>query len=193
MTEQEKAELLKKSKLIYSGELLAFSVIFLVIGFLKFFSVIPTDILRTTIIAFITILGSTWIIVDFIWTLVSKKRRAKNPLIDKILVLPIAFYMITFDTLVFVNWMDRLEWGVDFYRIGFSVVLFYAAAVFIFQAIYHFFVVHPLILESLNDAIREAEEQERLEQEAKEKAELEAKEQENPEPSKEEPQENPKE
>ena len=174
MNEEEKASLLKKSELIYSGELLAFSVVFLVIGFLKFFGVINTDPLRTTIIAFITILGSCWIIIDFIWTLVSKKRRAKNPLIDKILVLPIAFYVITFDILCFVNWLDRLEWGVDFYRIGFSVVLFYAAAVYIFQAIYHYFVIHPLILETLEEEIRKAEEEERLELEKQK--ELESKE-----------------
>lgn len=160
MEQIEKDKLFKKVRLIYSGELYLFVLVFLTIGILKLTGVVNTDPLRTSIIAIITTLGSSWLITDFFWTLKSPKRRERSPLLDKAIMLPLAVYVITFNIICFINWNNRLEWDLGFYRIGFSCILFYGAAAYAFLGTYYLKHVHPLILESYNEEIVEIEKEE---------------------------------
>ena len=67
-----------KVKLIYSGELLIFALVFAAIAILKVLKVIPHNPTRTLVFNFITLAGVTWGLTDFIWTMASKRKRAKR-------------------------------------------------------------------------------------------------------------------
>ena len=88
---------IRKIKLIYSGELLLIAVAFLVIGFLELFQVIRIKDIIQLIFKIVTLVGATWLVIDFIWTLLSPKKRAKNCLMDKAMLLPLAVYLYLFD------------------------------------------------------------------------------------------------
>ena len=86
-----------KYKLVYSGELALFAVVFLVFAILKFTRVMGYNETRRIIFNYVTLVGSAWGITDFVWAVCSKKRRAKVSLLDKALVLPLVIFIITFD------------------------------------------------------------------------------------------------
>ena len=86
----------KKVKLIYSGELLLFAVIFLVFAILKITKVMGYSETRRIIFNWITIFGGAWGIADFIWAICSKKRQQRISMIDKVLLLPLAIFIMTF-------------------------------------------------------------------------------------------------
>ena len=86
-----------KTKLVYSGELIIIAIVFLVLGILKIVDVMKYNEQRRLIFNYITLVGGVWVISDFIWMLLSKKRRAKNCLLDKILNLPLGIYLLIFD------------------------------------------------------------------------------------------------
>ena len=161
--EKKKLDMLTKAKLIYSGELLIFAIIFLVIAILRITGVMGGNQVRSAIFNWVTIFGGSWMIADCAWALFSKKRRPKVALIDKILHVPAGIYLVSFDIYCFVTHPDPAS---DVYRIGVPIVLFYLCACYIFESIYHFFKPIPGLLE--------IEEAEKAEQEAKVVAEQEA-------------------
>lgn len=148
----------KKTKLIYSGELLIFAVLFIVLATLRIVGVIKYNSTRIAFFNWITLVGGVWTIVDLIWCLVSKKRRKKNSLIDKIIVIPSAIYLITFDLISLINAKNNPD---TFYIYGVAIVFYYLACVFAFEGIYHYYKPVP----SLLAAIKEEEEELRKEQE----------------------------
>ena len=149
---KKKMDALTKAKLFYSGELLLFAIVFLVIAILKFVNVIKYNSTRTTIFNWITIFGGSWIIADFIWALVSKKRRPKISLVDKCLHLPAGIYFIAFDLYCLIG-KPQDE---NIYRYGVAIVLSYLCLCYLFESIYHFFYPVPGLL----DAIEETDEPE---------------------------------
>ena len=84
----------KKTKLIYSGEFILIALVFLVLGILEILKVIVIGTNFQLIFKILTLVGATWLVTDFLWTLLSKKRRKKNCLLDKILNLPIPLFLI---------------------------------------------------------------------------------------------------
>ena len=148
----------KKTKLMFCAELAFFAVVFIVLGVLEFLSVIGKRHTMLVIFNWITIFGGTWMIVDFFWVLFSKKRRAKNSLLDKALLIPLGIYLITFDILCFCELSFVSD---DFRRKMMAIALFYAGAIYIFQAIYHYFYPVPMLIKAIDD-IKKAEEEERL-------------------------------
>ena len=161
---KEKMSLEKKTKLIYSGELMLFAILFLVLATLEILNVIGKRPIMLNIFNFVTAAGGTWMIVDFFWVLFSKKRRAKNSLLDKAMLIPLGIYLITFDIICFVQmkalWQDdsfnrfrRLMMGIAFYYIG---------GIYLFQSIYHYFVPVPSLVQAIEEAYKaEQEEQEK--------------------------------
>jgi len=138
LTEQQ------KTILFYSGELLVFSIVFLLLGILRITGIIEYKETRRIIFNCITLAGFAWGVTDFIWTLVSPKRRAKSCLLDKCLVFPLAIYLCVFDLISFINAANN---STQFYVIGIAVVFFYASAIYLVQAIYHYFKPLPILLE----------------------------------------------
>ena len=93
----------KKAKLIYSGELIIIAIVFLTIAILELTYVIDRTEKNHAWFNWLTIFGGSWMIIDFIWALVSPKRRKRVCLLDKILILPLSIYLITFDIYCFIN------------------------------------------------------------------------------------------
>ena len=143
----------KKMKLIYSGELLLFAVIFLVVAILKLTGVMKYNETRRIIFNWITIFGGLWGITDFVWGLTSKKRRQRISLLDKALVLPLVLFIETFD---FISLIAKPE-SESFYVISIGAAFLYITVIYTFQAIYHYFYPIPGLLddeeEEKNDEI----------------------------------------
>ena len=142
----------KKNKLIYSGELLLFAVVFLVIGILELLRVINLSERFQLIFKIITLVGATWITTDFIWTLCSQKRRDNYGLLDKIMLLPLALYLYSFDIAGFVTTRPY-----EYYQVGVPIALFYLSCVYAFQGIYHYFNPVPLLMKAIEEEIAEKE------------------------------------
>ena len=137
----------KKAKKIYTLELLLFVAIFLVLGSLIAFGVIKPGGIFLKIFTWVTLFGSSWLLADFLWTLLSKKRRAANSLLDKILVLPLFPYLVTIDIFSLVSNFSRP----DLHRVFVSILFFYIASVYLFQAIYHWKYPIPALFEIENN------------------------------------------
>ena len=156
----------KKNKLIYSGELIIISIIFLVLGILELLKVITLSDRFQLIFKIITLVGATWLTVDFFWTLLNKKRRANNDLLDKIIMLPLAIYLYAYDIAGFV-----VPRPYEYYQIGVPLVFFYIACSYIFQGVYHYYRPIPLIVQAIEEETKELEEknkqQENIEPEKK--------------------------
>lgn len=168
---KEKMPVEKKLKLIYSGELALFFLIFGVLGCLFVFGVITPADWKRYAFTYVTLVGATWIIADFIWALASKKRRKKVCILDKALVLPVAPVLIAFDIYCIIhNCAETLPYR---YFIGFDLI--YLSLVYLFQAIYHYFKptkqMQDIIAEALKPEPEEKEEDDQkvIEAEAEEK------------------------
>ena len=160
---KKKLDMITKAKLIYSGELMLFFVLFLVIAILRITGVMGGNDVRSKIFNWVTIFGGTWLTIDFFWALFSKKRRSKIALIDKCLHLPAGLYLISFDIYCFVTNPAGTS---NVYRYGVPIVLFYLCSCYLFESIYHFFKPVPGLLE--------IEEMAKAEEEAKVVSEQEA-------------------
>ena len=157
---KKKMDFATKAKLIYSGELLIIAVIFIVIAILKLTNVFKYNEVRSLIFNWITIFGGAWVIADLIWAIVDKKRQKRICLIDKIIHAPAGIYFIAFDLYCLIAHPSE-----KFYQTAIPVVLFYLAACYIFESIYHFKYPIPGLLEeeeeskeNIEDSSKESEE-----------------------------------
>ena len=142
----------KRIKMIYSGELLVFAVIFIVLGILELLAVIKLSERFQLIFKIITLVGATWLVVDFVWVMLSPRRKAKNAVMDKAMMLPLAVYLYVFDILGFV-----LKPGYGYYQVGVPAAFFYIACAYAFQGIYHYYHPVPSVIEMIEDAKKEEE------------------------------------
>ena len=101
----------------------------------------------------ITLFGGTWVIVDFVWALLSKKRRPRISLLDKALHLPAGIYLVTFDLFCIITRPDNPM----VYRCGFPIAISYLCLCYIFEGIYHFYHPIPGILEAVVEVDDEEE------------------------------------
>ncbi len=150
---KKKLDALTKAKLIYSGELIIIAIVFLVVAILKFTNVIPYNATRHLVLNWITLFGGTWVIVDFVWALLSKKRRPRISLLDKALHLPAGIYLVTFDLFCIITRPDNPM----IYRCGFPIAISYLCLCYIFEGIYHFYHPIPGILEAVVEVDDEEE------------------------------------
>lgn len=158
----DKEKLLKKTKLIFFLEYIAIAVVLFVIGFLRLFDVIPYSDKRLLAYNIITLIGVAYVLFDTTWYIVSKKKRAKSDLIDKIFPLIAAIYLLVFDILV----LAKINTELNFIKYSISAVLLYAGAVSLFLGIYHHFKPSKMLLE----AVEEEYQQKLKEQEENKKA-----------------------
>lgn len=140
---------------VYSGELALFAIIFAVIGVLRIVGVIGYSETRRLVFNYITLAGAAWGIADFIWALASKKRRQRISLVDKIVALPLVAFMITYDLICLISKPSNTQ----FYVLCVGIAILYAAAMLMFQAIYHFFRPLGSILDAANECEKEKPEE----------------------------------
>ena len=139
-----------KYKLIYSGELALFAVIFIVFSILKFTAVLGHNPTRALVFNWITIFGGAWGIADFVWAICSKKRQQRISLLDKFLLLPLSIFIITYDIICFSVKPEPV-----FYSTMLGIAFAYVGVVYCFEAVYHFYHPIPGLLE---DAAEEKDE-----------------------------------
>ena len=157
----DKEQLLKKTKLIFFIEYLAIAAILLTVALLRIFEVIPYNEKRLLAYNILTLIGAAYIFFDFTWFLVSKKKRAKTDLIDKIFPVPLGLFLVTFDIMV----LTKAVSDVNFIKYCIAGVLLYATAMCIFLGIYHSKYPSKMVVAAV-----EEEYQKMLEEEAKENA-----------------------
>ena len=143
---KKKLDDLTKTKLIYSGELILFAIIFIVVGILEITNVIGVNDVFRYIFMFATPVGALFIIINFIWTLKSPKKRAKTSLLDVTSTLPMSIYFITIDIIMYMNF-NTLEPIIYQYFIGSALLCF--SVIYLIQGIYHWFYPLPSLLEEL--------------------------------------------
>ncbi len=154
----------KKTKLFYSLELAFFAVVFFVLATLEILGVIGRRSIMLDIFNYITAAGGTWMIVDFFWVLFSKKRRKKNSLVDKALLIPLGICLITFDIICFFKMpiASTDDATNSFRRLMMGIALYYAGTIYVFQSIYHYFHPVPMLVQAIEEAYKaEQEEQEK--------------------------------
>ena len=149
----------KKVKLIYSGELLLFAIIFLVFGILKITKVMGYSETRRIVFNWITIFGGAWGIADFIWAICSKKRQQRISMIDKVLLLPLAIFIMTFD---FISLIAKPA-NDNFYIYCVGAAFLYVAVIYTFESIYHYYKPIPGLFDD--------EEESKVEEPSKEESE----------------------
>ena len=139
---KKKMDFATKAKLIYSGELILFAIVFITLAILKVTGVIGYHDIRAKIFNWVTIFGGSWIIADLIWAIVDKKRQKRIAIIDKIIHAPIGIYLISFDIYCFIN-----QPGETVYRYGIPIALGYLGLCYIFEGLYHFKYPIPGLIE----------------------------------------------
>lgn len=160
---KEKMSLEKKTKLLYSGELILVAIAALVIGILKLTGVIVTKPNRLLVYNIISFIGGIFYIGNFIWALFSPKKMKKTCVLDVMITLPGLMYLILFDMYCFYKGVGNVDDIVVIYSVG--LVLIYLAAIYIFQGIYHYFFPTPQLLLALQEEEEEIKEVDTLEKE----------------------------
>ena len=153
----------KKVIRIYTIELAVFSVVFLTLGILMLVGVLGNNSNFRLVFTYITLVGAALLVGDFLWAIFSPKRRKKVSLFDKILVLPAPITIVTLDIITLIKGVEEAN---DLHRLLVGIVFCYIAAVYLIQAVYHYFKPLPDLLEAAR-----AEEEEENEEEPKEDAE----------------------
>lgn len=168
---KQKMDIETKAKLIYSVELGVFALVFLVIAILKFIGVIGTNATRLTVFNWITLFGGTWLVVDFFWAILDKKRQKRIAVIDKCIHLPAGLYLIAFDLYCLIG-KPAIESPICRYAV--PIVLTYLGICYAFEAIYHFKYPVPGILDAIEEKPSEEQQQnpeEKIEDSSKEERE----------------------
>lgn len=136
--EKKKIDEVTKIKMIYSGELLLFAIVFLVLGILQLADVITISERFLNIFRIVTLLGAAYFIFDIVTTFTNKKKRAKVCLVDKFSTIFVPPYIIVIDILLWTN--NEFVWANPKYFI--SPLFIALSCVYLFQGIYHWF--YPL-------------------------------------------------
>ncbi len=131
-----------KAKLIYTIELLVFACLFAVLGILFLTGILHTSAWKKWLVLTVGTLGAVWCYVDFFWCLKSPKRRAKNSLLDKALVLPNALYAFAINIYFWVKLAPFNEDSDLMFAYCLGASLCYFSIIYLIEAFYHW--KHPV-------------------------------------------------
>lgn len=133
--EKKKLDDYTKVKLIYSGELIFFAIVFLVLAILQTVQVIKLSERFLNIFKFVTLFGFAYFTYDIITTFAIKTKREKVCLVDKCSTIILPPYILTIDILLFTG--NEFVWNNP--RFFITPLFFYISLVYAFQGIYHWF------------------------------------------------------
>lgn len=142
--EKKKLDPLTKVKLLLAVEYLIFVLLFTVLGILFLLEVIKVADWKRYAFTYVTLAGGLWIVTDFFWTAFSAKRRAKNCLLDKILMAPIGLGLVIYD--IYAITQGCAETLPYRYVIGINFCVI--AGVYLFETIYHWYKPIPAVIEA---------------------------------------------
>lgn len=150
---KKKIDELTKVKLIYSGELAIFAILFFVLGLFFILEIIGVASYKKWLFPILTLVGAIWGVTDLIWTLLSPKKRAKSSLLDKWLLLPSALVFLGCDSYVLVALINNPSTtALDrFFPLYIGITLLYLSGIYLFQSIYHFFYPVPALINALKE------------------------------------------
>ena len=155
----------QKAILAYALELFIFGIVFEILGILRITGIIGYSNTRRIVFNWITLVGGTIAIGEFIWYCFSKRKRARNFLPDKLAVLALASFMITYDLICLIGGNPSPEFCT--YMLGGAIC--YIGIVYLFQGVYHYFRPLPGYLADIREAIAEDEANEKAKAEEKAK------------------------
>ena len=144
--EKKKMDDLTKIKLIYSGELIIIAIVAIVIGVLQLTEVLMVKELFRNIFNWVTIFGSSFLIITSIYSLVNPKRRKKISIFDKITLFPLAIYILVIDIISFANYGALPQ---SFYQTYIPIAILLLAVIYLAQGVYHWFYPLPSLLAEL--------------------------------------------
>lgn len=161
---KKKMDDLKKAKLIYSGEILLFAIIFLTLGILFLVKIIDVQEYKKWLFPILTMVGGIWNISELIWVLSSKKKRKKTSLLDKFLLLPASIAFLSFGIYALIAMiMNPSTTALDnFFPTYIGVTLLYSSIVYFFQSIYHYFVPLPALLIAVEEDRKSQENKQKI-------------------------------
>lgn len=153
---KKKLDDLTKAKIIYSGELGLFAIVFLVLGLLTMFGVIAVTERRITVLTYITLVGGILAIANTIWFFASKKKQKKGSWLDTLLLFPVPLMMVPVDLIhLIANGIPNEAYP---YIIGGTFL--YITVIYTIEAIYHYFNPLPLLIEAAEEDAKEEEKKE---------------------------------
>lgn len=172
-----KEQILKKTKTIILVEYVLVSAVIYTLGILKFLDIIKTNFNRLLAYNIITTVFAVYLFFEFFWFIISKKKRAKDDAIDRILPIPGATYMLIF---AIICYMNDAKGVIDYPFVKYSVaaIMLYMATGSLTLGIYHYVKPGKQILEAVDE-----EYEKKLQEEAEEKAKLDDQNKENKESS----------
>ena len=135
MEEKKKLDEVTKTKLIYSGELIIIAIALIVIGILQVCGVMNISETFLNFFKFFALAGICYFIFEIVTIIKIPKKRANVCWVDKCTVLVIPPYTFTLSILLFTN--NEFVWHNP--KLFLVPLIFYLAAVYIFQGIYHWF------------------------------------------------------
>jgi hypothetical protein len=133
---------LEKMKRIYTIELIVLSLVAITLAILRLTRVINPPEERRLVYTWITLFAGFLAWGNLVWYIASPKRRKKACLLDILLPLPSATFLIVVDIIHLATGLLDL----DFYRMYIVILFFYIAAIYIVMAIYHYFRPLPAFL-----------------------------------------------
>lgn len=151
-----------KAKLVYSGELIIISIVFLVFGILRLTGLMGYDHNRRLIFNIVTTLGGCYGLYNLISYIVSKKKRAKTSLVDIVTSTPLFFFILFVDIYCWIKVAglkveEVSESFKTFYRFAIGGAFTYAFLVYCFQGIYHYFKPIPMLIQALEEERKQKE------------------------------------
>lgn len=154
---------IKKFNKIYVIELFAIAAVIIALATLKLIGIIGKSQNFRHIFNIITLIAATWMIIDLVWLIKSKRRQRRNSWFDKITVIPFAIFLIVFDIICLIHWQDE---NLSYFSLTVAIAFYYVSAVYIAQGIYHIRHPHPSIVEAAMD---EYKEQQKIQKESENK------------------------
>ena len=161
----EKEKILKKTRIIFLVEYLVVSSVILTLGILKLTGVIDYNPKRLLAYNIITLIGGALVVADFLWAILSKKRRQKVSLMDKFIVLPVGLYLIMFNIFC----LSPYPVSIAYTKYSIGTTLTTVGLTQLFIGIYHFFKPSKQILEAVDQEyeakLKEQEEESKKQEE----------------------------
>ena len=146
----DKEKILKKIKTFTLIEYVVIAAVIYTLGILKFLDIIKTNFNRLLAYNIVTTVFAIYLFVEFIWFLLSKKKREKDDAIDRILPIPGAAYMLIFAVICYIN---DAKGVIDYPFVKYSVasIMLFMGTGSLTLGIYHYLKPGKLILEAVDE------------------------------------------
>lgn len=139
----KKLDEITKLKLIYSGELVVFAIVFLVLGILQLTGVMSPSTKFLNVFKYITLIGAAYFLYDIVSAIMNPKKRAKVCWPDKISTCFIPPYLAVVDVFLFA----KNEFVINNARLFIGPLFIAISLAYLFQGIYHWYKPLPELFE----------------------------------------------